>query len=119
MPLQNYSGGTITTANYVTLPSVQVIPGGLAYCQAVSDNTSLVTTSISAAGTLSLTYLPNQTGTAHITVTATDLGGHAVSTMFAVAVSPRFTASLATPFAAARSAASAAGSFPASFRSFK
>ena len=87
LPLQNYSGGTITTANYVTLPSVQVIPEGLSF-KAVSDNTSLVTTSISPGGTLSLTYAAGQTGTAHITVTATDLGGNTVSTLFAVAVSP-------------------------------
>jgi peptidyl-prolyl cis-trans isomerase A (cyclophilin A) len=87
LPLQNYSGGTITTANYVTLPSVQVIPDGLAF-SAVSDNTTLVTPSLAANGTLSLNYTPGKSGSAHITVTATDLGGHAATTMFTVGVLP-------------------------------
>jgi cyclophilin family peptidyl-prolyl cis-trans isomerase len=89
LPLQNYSGGTITTDNYVTITSIQEVPSGLAFA-ATSSNTSLVVPTISD-GTLSLNYQPGQTGLANITVTATDLGlgtpgVHTVSTSFEVAV---------------------------------
>lgn len=84
LPLQNYSTGTISTANYVTVPSVQVIPGGLAFT-ATSSNTSVVVPTISS-GTLTLNYQANQTGIANITVNATDLGGKSVSQTFEVAV---------------------------------
>ena len=84
LPLQNYNGGTITPANYVTITSIQEVPSGLAFA-ATSSNTSLVVPTISD-GTLSLNYQPNQTGIASITVTATDLGGNAVSQTFEVAV---------------------------------
>jgi peptidyl-prolyl cis-trans isomerase A (cyclophilin A) len=83
LPLQNYAGGTITPANYVTLPSVQVV-SPLVYT-VTSDNAGLVMPSISNS-TLSLNYAAGQTGVANITVTATDLGGNAASTTFAVGV---------------------------------
>lgn len=84
LPLQNYSGGSITPANYVTITSIQEIPSGLAFT-ATSSNTSLVVPTISD-GTLSLNYQPNQTGIASITVEATDLGGKTVHQTFEVAV---------------------------------
>lgn len=90
LPLQNYAGGTITPANYVTIASVQVVPS-LAF-SATSDNNALVVPSISN-GMLSLNYQPDQAGVATITVTATDLGvtptdpvGHTVTSAFKVAV---------------------------------
>lgn len=89
LPLQNYNNGAITPANYVTIPSVQLV-NPLAF-NATSDNTAVVVPTISN-GVLSLNYQPGQTGLANITVTATDLGYgtdagvHIVSTSFEVAV---------------------------------
>ena len=83
LPLQNYIGGAITPANYVTIPSVQIVPS-LAF-SATSDNVSLVVPTVSN-GVLSLNYQPGQTGLANVTVTATDLGGNAVSDTFKVAL---------------------------------
>lgn len=83
LPLQNYSGGTIAPANYVTIPAVQVVQP-LAF-SATSDDTSLVVPSISN-GVLSLNYQPGRTGIANITVQATDLGGKTISTTFKAAV---------------------------------
>jgi cyclophilin family peptidyl-prolyl cis-trans isomerase len=86
LPLQNYDGGTITPANYVTITSVQEVPSGLTF-SATSSNTSLVVPTIdNGTGTLSLSYQPNQTGIAKITVDATDLGNKMVSQTFEVAV---------------------------------
>jgi cyclophilin family peptidyl-prolyl cis-trans isomerase len=85
LPLQNYSGGTVTPANYVMLQSAQVVPA-LTFT-AVSDNTSLVMPSISG-GTLTFNDVAGQTGTANVTVQATDLGGNVVSTTFSMTVTP-------------------------------
>jgi cyclophilin family peptidyl-prolyl cis-trans isomerase len=90
LPLQNYAGGAITPANYVTINSVQEVPK--LQFDATSDNTSLVVPTISN-GVLSLNYQSGQTGVATITVTATDLGyttsdpaGHTVTSAFKVDV---------------------------------
>lgn len=86
LPLQNYGGGTISTANYVTVNAVQEIPAGLTFT-ATSSNTSLVIPTIdNSTGALSLNYQANQTGIANITVTATDLDLKSVSQTFEVAV---------------------------------
>lgn len=83
VPLQNYAGGTPTTANFVTIPSVQVVPK-LAYT-ITNDNPAIVTPTLSN-GTLSLNYVPNESGVANLTVKATDLGGNVVSSTFQVSL---------------------------------
>ena len=83
VPLQNYTSGTPTAANFVTIPSFQIVPA-LSY-SVTSSNTTLVTPSISNS-TLTLTYGAGQTGVANITVMATDLGGNTVQSVFEVAV---------------------------------
>jgi cyclophilin family peptidyl-prolyl cis-trans isomerase len=83
VPLQNFAGGTPTSANFVSMPSVQVVPK-LAY-NVTSDNTGLVVPSLSN-GILTLNYVPGQSGVANIIVTATDLGGNLVTSTFKAAV---------------------------------
>lgn len=91
LPLQNYGGGAITPANYVTINSVQEVPK--LQFSATSDNTAVVVPTVSD-GVLTLNYQPGQTGVATITVTATDLGvlngadpaGHTVTSAFKVDV---------------------------------
>ena len=83
LPVQKAAKGT-ATSNLVVLPSVRVVPH-LSY-SVTSDNRPAVTPTIAADGhTLSLVYGPGG-GTAHLTVTATDLGGNAVSQRFTVNV---------------------------------
>lgn len=85
LPLQNYTqGNPIVPANYVTLPSVTVVPK-LAF-GASSDSPSVVSASIGANG---LVLTPGfSTGTATITVAATDLGGNVATATFPVIVAP-------------------------------
>ena len=71
-PVQNASGGLVAS-NLVVLNNVAVVQP-LTF-SATSDNTSLVTPSIASDGTLTLSYAAGVTGRAHVTVTATDLGG--------------------------------------------
>jgi len=82
VPVMNYSGGTVMTSNLVIVNSVSVVPA-LTF-QASSDNPSLVSPSVSG-GNLTLTF-GSGIGTAHITVTSTDLGGNVATTTFAVGV---------------------------------
>lgn len=82
VPVMNFSGGTVMTSNLVIVNNVSVVPA-LTF-QASSDNPSLVSPSVSG-GNLTLMF-GSGIGTAHITVTATDLGGNVATTTFAVGV---------------------------------
>ena len=82
VPVMNYSGGTVMPSNLVIVNNVSVVPA-LTF-QASSDNPSLVSPSVSG-GNLTLNF-GSGIGTAHITVTATDLGGNVATTTFAVGV---------------------------------
>lgn len=71
-PVQNASAG-LGASNLVVLNNIAVVQP-LTF-SATSDNASLVTPSVASDGTLTLTYGAGATGRAHVTVTATDLGG--------------------------------------------
>lgn len=85
LPVVNYSGpnpaSSVSPANMVVTNTVAV--PALTF-QASSDNPSLVSPSVSG-GNLTLTF-GSGIGTAHITVTSTDLGGNVATTTFAVGV---------------------------------
>lgn len=80
LPVRNYAGGAVTTNNLVLLPSVTRIDP--ITFSAISDNPSV---SVSLSGS-KLLVTGNSVGTAHITVTATDLDGAVVSEDFTVNV---------------------------------
>jgi cyclophilin family peptidyl-prolyl cis-trans isomerase len=82
LPLQNFTGGYPTDQQFVLINPVIDTTGGLTF-SATSSNTSVVSTSITG-GNLSFTPVAN--GTSNITVTATDLGGGTVTSIFAVTV---------------------------------
>jgi len=84
LPLISASGGT-TPSNLVDVSSVTTVTAPQITITAVSDNSRLVTTSVSGEQ-LSLIALPGQTGFAHITVTATGPSGTSVSQVFRVHV---------------------------------
>ena len=81
LPLRNY-----TPPNFIRVPNLVSIPGIARISplnfSAVSDNPSV---GVGISGT-KLLVAGNQVGTAHITVTATDLDGATVSQMFTVNV---------------------------------
>jgi cyclophilin family peptidyl-prolyl cis-trans isomerase len=80
VPLRNYSSGSIKVGNLVSIPGIaRISPLNFS---AVSDNPSVA---VGISGT-KLLMAGNQIGTAHITVTATDLDGATVSQMFTVNV---------------------------------
>jgi cyclophilin family peptidyl-prolyl cis-trans isomerase len=80
IPLRNYSSGFVKVQNLVSIPILaQISP--LNY-SAQSDNASVTVT---ISGT-KLLVLPNSVGTAHVTVTATDLDGAMVAQQFTVNV---------------------------------
>jgi len=84
LPVQNAAAGAVA-ANLVVIDSAAVVPP--LFFSASSDDPSLVAAAIGPDGhTLSLSYAPNSKGVAHITVTATDLGGGTVSQTFRVNV---------------------------------
>jgi cyclophilin family peptidyl-prolyl cis-trans isomerase len=80
LPVRNYSSGFIKVANLVSIPGIAHIPT-LTFA-AASDNASV---SVTPSGT-KLLVTGNSIGTAHITVTATDLDGAQVSQVFTVSV---------------------------------
>jgi hypothetical protein len=85
VPVVNYtSGNAVTASNLVVVQSAAVI-SPLTF-GASTDNNQLVTPSISSDGTLTLTYVAGQTGTANIIVNASDLGGNVATTTFTVNV---------------------------------
>lgn len=91
IPLQNYTGTSFPTdtvfGNYAGINSVSLIRRSdrLTFSVVANDNPSLVTASV-AGNNLTLTYAAGMTGTAHLTVRATDLDGQFVETSFTVTV---------------------------------
>lgn len=81
LPLRNYSSANpIKVANLVSIPAIsQISPLSFS---AMSDNSNV---SVAITGT-KLLVTGNSVGTAHVTVTATDLDGATVSQMFTVNV---------------------------------
>jgi len=81
------NGATVSSvpANDLVSTTPVVVPGGLTYT-VTSTNSAVVSASVSGA---SLSVAPVATGTAMVTVTATDLGGGTASSSFAVTVAPQ------------------------------
>lgn len=84
VPVINYSGGTPTASNLVVIQSATAT-SPLTF-GASTDNNQLVVPAIAPDGTLTLTYVPGATGTAHIDINGQDYGGHVVTTSFTVNV---------------------------------
>ncbi len=84
LPLLTAGGGT-APSNLVDVSSVQTVAAPQLQITAVSDNTRLVTTSITGEQ-LSLSAVPGRTGFAHITVTATGPSGTSVTQVLRVHV---------------------------------
>ncbi|MEP7072151.1 MAG: peptidylprolyl isomerase [Verrucomicrobiota bacterium] len=83
LPLRNFTrGAKIKVSNLVSLPVIRVI-SPLSYA-ATSDNLAVVTAAVSGSHLL---VAPKAAGTAHVTVTATDLDGAVVRSSFVVNVS--------------------------------
>jgi cyclophilin family peptidyl-prolyl cis-trans isomerase len=81
LPLRNYtSPNPVKVPNLVSIPAISQIPP-LSF-SAMSDNSNV---SVALSGT-KLLVTGNTVGTAHVTVTATDLDGATVSQMFTVNV---------------------------------
>ncbi len=94
LPLRNYtqaqytSGTTITTDNIVQISEASVVPpapGPEFTLAATSSDPGLVTAAV-ADNQLTLNYVPDQSGTAEITVSATAADGHVTTDVFQVAV---------------------------------
>lgn len=90
LPLRNYTSGPITYANFAIVNSITPIslfpsgstPGAFSF-SATSSAPSIVAVSVTGS---TLTLTPVGAGNATITVQATDVGGNAISSTFAVAV---------------------------------
>lgn len=83
-PVQSASGG-VAASNLVVMNSVKAVQP--VSFSVLSDNPNLVSPTIGSDGkTLSLAYAAGQKGWAHVTVTATDLGGGTASETFRVNV---------------------------------
>ena len=80
LPLRDYMGGAVILNNIVAIPAISHIP--VLNLSASSDNANAAVT---INGT-KLLVTGNNVGTAHITVTATDLDGASVSQQFTVNV---------------------------------
>lgn len=92
IPLRNYTGttfpGDATKANFVTIDSASVVSQteGLTYTIVNNTNPGVVNTNI-VKNRLTVSAVAGQTGTATITVRATDFSGGTVETTFTVTVS--------------------------------
>jgi len=92
IPMQNYNGSNFPTdttfANFAGINNATLVRRSdrLTFSVVSNDNTGLVTTSV-AGNNLTLEYAAGQTGTANITVRATDLDGQFIETTFTVTVS--------------------------------
>jgi peptidyl-prolyl cis-trans isomerase A (cyclophilin A) len=91
IPMQNYTGVNFPTdtvfANYAGIVSASVIRQSdrLTFSVVSNSNPSLVTTSVSG-NNVTLDYVDGQTGTATITIRATDLNGDFTEETFTVTV---------------------------------
>jgi cyclophilin family peptidyl-prolyl cis-trans isomerase len=92
IPMQNYNGSNFPTdtvfSNFAGINNINLIRRSdrLTFSVVANDNPGLVTASV-AGNNLTLTYAAGQTGTANITIRATDLEGQFVETTFKVTVS--------------------------------
>jgi cyclophilin family peptidyl-prolyl cis-trans isomerase len=93
VPLRNTPAGTTETVSSVNGSNAVLISQASLWRQrdqltftASSSNMGLVTTAITNGNQLTLTYVPNQTGTSTITVVATDRNGVSTVTTFQVTV---------------------------------
>lgn len=102
LPLQTAGGGT--SADNLVTTIVSQSPH-IVMQQPTSDNPSLVTASLGANNQLVLTYGAGQSGFAHITVAATDLGGNSVSQTFRVHVTGTSPGTVAVGLGGSKSAA--------------
>jgi cyclophilin family peptidyl-prolyl cis-trans isomerase len=99
VPLNNYTGGPATfpsdatTSNFLFVSSITVDnrPEFLTYSVVSNSNPDLVTTSL-VNERLTLSYTPHMSGSATITVRATDRFGVSVDDTFTVSVRPKITA---------------------------
>ncbi len=82
LPLENYPGGTILAEHLIVVNDISRIDK-LTYTVVANTNPGLVTPSING-GELTLTYTAATTGSAQITVRATDLDGTFVDDTFEV-----------------------------------
>jgi cyclophilin family peptidyl-prolyl cis-trans isomerase len=93
IPLVNYHGTTFPTdaspSNFLSISSVPIVnrPDFLTYSVVANTNPGLVTTALSNEQ-LTLNFVPNQTGTAQITVRATNRLGAFVDDTFTVTITP-------------------------------
>lgn len=84
VPLRNYTPGSqVTTGNLPLLQSIQVVPE-LNFTIVSNSNSGLVQASVDSAGRLTLQHQGNLTGSATITVRATDLFGGTAQDTFIV-----------------------------------
>jgi peptidyl-prolyl cis-trans isomerase A (cyclophilin A) len=83
LPLRNTPPAQAGPNNIVLINSIRVVDK-LTYT-ATTDAPTLLSLSVSGTG-LTINFMPNQTGTAHITIRATDVGGTYTESTFAVAV---------------------------------
>ncbi len=89
LPLTGYTSGNVQESNFVTTSAAEAVPlfpaqAGQAAVVAFSvsnSNPSLATVALSGS-TLTITMLPGQSGSADVTVTATDTNGNAVQDTF-------------------------------------
>ena len=92
VPLNNYTGTSFptdaTASNFLLVNSITVTPGNdsLTYSLVSNSNPTLVTATLNSEK-LALSFTAGQTGTATITVQATDRFGATVQTSFTVTVS--------------------------------
>lgn len=84
VPLKDYSGGTPTPSNFVVVESAAVT-SPLTFGASTSNN-QLVTPQVASDGTLTLSFVAGQTGTATIDVSASDYGGNVATGSFTVQV---------------------------------
>jgi peptidyl-prolyl cis-trans isomerase A (cyclophilin A) len=83
LPLRNTPPAQAGPNNVVLINSIRVVDK-LTYT-ATTDTPTLLRLSVSGTG-LTINFMPNQTGTAHVTIRATDVSGTYVESTFAVAV---------------------------------
>ena len=83
LPLRNTPPAQAGSNNIVLINSIRVVDK-LTYT-ATTDAPTLLRLSVSGTG-LTINFMPNQTGTAHVTIRATDVGGTYTESTFAVAV---------------------------------
>ena len=83
LPLQNTPPAQAGPNNVVMIQSILAV-GEFTY--SVTTDTPLLLNPTISGGTLAVNFMPNQAGTGHVTVRATDVNGHYVESTFEVTV---------------------------------